>query len=103
VEGAGGAAPNIDITAPCASRFVQSVVNTSVVSHDPPHVPHCCIDVEPTRTGFIDASQFGQGNGFAPSSVGASARVPQCGQNCDPANIDAKQDGQMTVLSADAQ
>jgi hypothetical protein len=103
VDGVGGAAPNVDITAPWASRFVQSVVKTSVVSHDPPHDPHCCIDVAPTRTGFMDASQFGHGSGKPLSSLGASARVPQCGQNCDPANIDAKHDGHVTVLSADAQ
>jgi len=91
------------MTAPCASRCVQSVVKTSVVSHDPPHSSHCCIEVDPTRTGFIGVLQLGQGNGTPSSPAGASARVPQCGQNCDPANIDAKHDGHVTVLSADAQ
>ena len=33
----------------------------------------------------------------------AEYRAPQCGQNCDPANIDAKQDGHMTDFSDDAQ
>lgn len=91
------------MTVPCASRSVQSAVNTSVVSQEPPHDSHCCIGVLPIRTGFIDAWQLGQGNGTPPSSTAASARAPQCGQNCEPANIDAKQDGHVTVLSADAQ
>jgi hypothetical protein len=59
--------------------------------------------VTPTRTGFIGSLQFGHGNGGPPSSTRAAARAPQCGQNCEPANIDAKHDGQVTELSADAQ
>jgi hypothetical protein len=51
----------------------------------------------------MGALQFGHGSGALSSSVTAAARAPQCGQNCEPANIDAKQDGQVTVLSADAQ
>jgi len=55
------------------------------------------------RTGFIDALQLGQGSATPPSSTTGAARAPQVGQNCDPANIDAKHDGHVTVLSADAQ
>jgi len=91
------------MTAPCASRFVQSAVKTSVVNQQPPHDSHCCIGVDPTRTGFMVALQLGQGSGSPPSSAVASARVPQWGQNCEPANIEAKHDGHVTVLSADAQ
>jgi len=59
--------------------------------------------VDPTRTGFMDALQLGQGKPGPPSSATAAVRVPQCGQNCEPANIDAKHDGHVTVCSVDAQ
>jgi hypothetical protein len=54
-------------------------------------------------TGFIDALQLGHGKPRPPSSTAAAVSAPQWGQNWDPANIDAKQDGHVIVLSADAQ
>jgi hypothetical protein len=82
---------------------VQSAVNTSVVNQEPPHASHCCIGVVPMCTGFIDALQLGHGKPRPPSSTAAAVSAPQWGQNWDPANIDAKQDGHVIVLSADAQ
>lgn len=82
---------------------MHSVVKTSVVSQYPPHEGHWCIGVAPTRTGSIDALQLGHGSRNPGSSAGAAARPPQCGQNWDPANIEAKHDGHVTAASAAAQ
>lgn len=90
-------------TAACASRSVQSAVNVSVVSHEPPHALHCCIGVVPMRTGFIGSAQLGQASAAPLSSTTGVALAPQCGQNCEPAKIDAKHDGHVTVRSAEAQ
>jgi hypothetical protein len=61
------------------------------------------MEVVPTRTGFMLALQFGQGSGSLPSSTAGAVLAPQWGQYCAPANIEAKHDGQVTVLSADPQ
>ena len=98
-----GAAPHVAASALCASRSVHNAVKVSVVSHEPPHDSHCCMAVVPMRTAFIDALQLGHGSDGPLSSTAAAARAPQCGQNGDPANMDAKHDGHGTVFSADAQ
>jgi len=56
------------------------------------------------RTPGISVAQLGHGSGAAlGSAVPDSVGVPQCGQNCVPANIAPKHLGHVTVASAERQ